>query len=169
MKKAIPFLLALGSVIGLSAQLGCSGIRVVRESKTGGEIALLGGREGAMEKANAEMARKCGGPGTYEIVEQGEVVVGETSSTNTNSTTSEGKTWSGKPATKTKTTSTTDTNQKTEWRVIYECRGPGAAPIATAPPAGGDVSPSGGGAPAASVTVSVSASAKTMTLRVPIL
>jgi hypothetical protein len=55
------------------ATAGCSaGIRVVSASKSGGEIALVGGRESAMENARQEMARACGGVNAYEITEEGE-------------------------------------------------------------------------------------------------
>jgi hypothetical protein len=50
----------------------CSSIRVVTATKTGGELALIGDREDAMEKARAEMAKTCGGATSYEIVEEAE-------------------------------------------------------------------------------------------------
>ncbi len=51
----------------------CASIRVVSATKQGGEIALLGSRESAMDKARDEMAHTCGGANAYEIVEEGEV------------------------------------------------------------------------------------------------
>jgi len=88
--------------------LGCSAIRVVKASKSGGEIALIGDREAAMEKARLEMANTCGGPQNYDIMEEGETVVG------THTTASEQTT---------RTTGSQDTVQKTEWRVKYACKG----------------------------------------------
>ena len=76
---------------------GCSaGIRVVTASKNGGEIALTGGRESAMEKAREEMARACGGVNAYEITEEGEASSFE------------------KP--------TQPVNDPKEWRVRYQCK-----------------------------------------------
>ena len=65
MKKALVLL-------GMLA-VSCASIRVISESKQGGEIALEGSRESAMSKARDEMARACGAPNAYEIVEEGEV------------------------------------------------------------------------------------------------
>jgi hypothetical protein len=111
---------------------GCSGIRVVKASRSGGEIALLGNREDAMEKARMEMARTCGGPDQFDVVEEGEVVVGQVESTNSSA-------WGGRHYASGH--STTETSNKTEWRVKYACKGaaqppPPAAPAA--PPPGGD-------------------------------
>ncbi|CAN5576387.1 hypothetical protein BH09MYX1_BH09MYX1_60420 [soil metagenome] len=131
---------------GITALVGCSGIRVVRASPQGGEIALQGNREDAMEKARAEMARTCGGPQNYQIVEEGETVVGE--QTSGNSTTQQGQTWTGRPASRTTTNQTT--RDVTEWRVKYACGG--AAP----PPAGphpGAAPPPGGAPPPAPMPV----------------
>lgn len=114
---------------------GCSAIRVVRASKSGGEIALLGDREQAMEKARVEMANTCGGPANYDIVEEGETVIG--THTTTSEQTEAGRTWTGAPATR--TTAAQDTTQKTEWRVKYACKGappdPAAAPAPAPAPA----------------------------------
>lgn len=122
----------------LTALAGCSGIRVVRASPQGGEIALLGNREDAMEKARLEMQRTCGGQ--YTIVEEGETVVGE--QTNGSSTTEQGRTWSGRPASRTSTSSTT--RDVTEWRVKYACGAAQPPPVQPQPGA----APPPGGAPA---------------------
>ena len=68
MKKA----LALSLVAALTG-LACASIRVVSESKKGGEIVLEGSRESAMGKAREQMSRVCGAPTAYEIVEEGEL------------------------------------------------------------------------------------------------
>jgi hypothetical protein len=56
--------------------VSCTSIRVVTETKTGGEIALGGARESAMTKAREEMARACGGERAYEITDEGEIGYG---------------------------------------------------------------------------------------------
>jgi len=116
------------ALIAAAASLsGCSGIRVVKASKAGGEIALLGNREEAMTKASMEMNRMCG-PAGFEIVEEGEAVIGTQSTSNGQSTA--GQTFFGAPTVR--TSGTTDTVQKTEWRVKYTCKGV-AQPAAPAP------------------------------------
>jgi hypothetical protein len=65
MKKSL-FLLAV-------AVAACASIRVVSGTKQGGEIVLVGPRESAMGKAREEMARVCGAPNAYEVVEEGEI------------------------------------------------------------------------------------------------
>ena len=128
---------ATALVAAAVALAGCSAIRVVKANKAGGEIALLGNREDAMTKAGVEMNRICGAHG-FEVVEEGEAVIG------THSTSEEqavgGRTFFGAPAVK--TTGSTDTVQKTEWRVKYICKGvdqpaaPSAAPPAAPMPVG---------------------------------
>jgi len=128
-------LLAVGL---LSLGVGCGNIRVVRAGKHGGEIALVGDRAKALELARNEMARTCGGPERYEVVEEGEAVVGTVSSQREESTTQRGQTFFGRPAVRTSTVGTTDTHQKTEWRLHYECKAtpaPGAQPAASSPQA----------------------------------
>ena len=62
-------------VLSLLALLvvSCASIRVLSASRQGGEIVLEGPRESAMGKARDEMARVCGAPNAYEIVEEGEL------------------------------------------------------------------------------------------------
>ena len=127
--KNVSIVLGVACVLGLTA---CSGIRVVRASKAGGEIALIGDREGAMEKARGEMERTCGGPQAYEVVEEGEAVIGEVSDSRGQAT--GGKTIFGDPAVR--TSEHTETTQKTEWRVKYACKGAAQPPPAGNPPAG---------------------------------
>jgi hypothetical protein len=115
------------AALGLTGLVGCSSIRVVRASPQGGEIALNGNREDAMEKARVEMQRTCGGP--YTIIEEGEVVVGQ--QTQEQQTTEAGRTWTGRPATR--TTGTSTTRDLSEWRVKYAC-GAAAPPPAGPPP-----------------------------------
>jgi hypothetical protein len=117
MMKNLMSIVVLGAAA--TALWGCSGIRVVKASKSGGEIALIGDREGAMEKAREEMARTCGGPNNYEVIEEGEAVIGEVTSGEAHRNLLGG------------VSGTSETTQKTEWRVKYACKG--AAPAA--PPA----------------------------------
>lgn len=121
--KAQRWVLGGVAMVAAVAATGCTGIRVVRVAKDGGEIALLGFRDDAMQLAQAEMAQNCGGPGSYEIIEQGEVVVGQVSQTSGNSSTQAGRSWTGAPATYTSGNSSTTTSQRTEWRVKYACKG----------------------------------------------
>jgi len=51
---------------------GCSSIRVVQESKTGGTVALQGPHEGARSKAEDHMRTQC--PRGWQIVEEGEAL-----------------------------------------------------------------------------------------------
>jgi hypothetical protein len=117
--------------------VGChfGNIRVVKTSKAGGEIALLGSRDEAREMANAEMARNCGG-NNYEVLEEGETVVGQVEQTSGSQTNTAGRTWYGAPATQTTGSSTTTTSQRTEWRLKYQCKGAAPAPAPTLAPAG---------------------------------
>lgn len=101
---------------------GCAGTRWVRRTPTGGTIALRGDYDSAMSDARRQMSRHCGGP--YSIVEEGEVVIGET-------TTGVANTRGGRRSTI--TVGTTHSEQETEWRVTYAC---GIRTIqAAAPPA----------------------------------
>lgn len=134
-------------VVGTMVLAGCSGIRVVKANKAGGEIALIGNREDAMEKARLEMARTCGGPQNYEVMEEGETVVGQTTQTSGSQQTESGQTWSGRPATRTTGNSTQETRDATEWRVKYSCKG---AAVAAAPATDGTPVPAPAPAPAPS-------------------
>ena len=55
--------------------------RIVKETKTGGEIALEGSREIAQQKADLAMNTKC--PGGFEVDEAGETTVGQTTNSET--------------------------------------------------------------------------------------
>lgn len=102
------------SVCAISLLVGaCGGIRVVKKTQTGGELALLGSQEKAREEATKYMTAQC--PSGFDILEEGEAVVGSTSSSNAQQTTS----WTGRPAVAT----TTSTEDKREWRIKYQCKG----------------------------------------------
>src|SRR5678815_965310 len=56
------------------ALAACGHARLVNRTTTGGVYALEGDRAKAMEQATAEMAQHCHGP--YQIVSEGEQVIG---------------------------------------------------------------------------------------------
>jgi hypothetical protein len=118
--------LALGVVAGLLATqtMACSGTyRVVKKTSSGGELALVGPPESAREKANGYMQSQCAQG--FDIVEEGEAVVG---STTTARTSDGGKNIFGRP---TQTTSA-DSTDKREWRIKFQCKGAAAAPASAA-------------------------------------
>ncbi len=139
------------SLVGIAffafAAAGCANIRVVKKTQTGGEVALLGSREGAQEKANEYMARHC--PAGYDVLEEGEAVVGQNATTTTRPTKG---LFGGKQL-----QSDSSTEDKREWRVKYQCkgaespsaRGPAGAPGGAGPPPGAPPPPPAPVAPAA--------------------
>ena len=104
---------------------------MVKRTPAGGELALVGAREGAQDKANEYMARQC--PGGYDVLEEGEAVVGQNTTTTTRPTKG---LFGGKQI-----QSDSSSEDKREWRVKYQCKGaeapaaPAAAPAAPAAPA----------------------------------
>lgn len=104
------------SLLALSL-VACSSARIVHDTRTGGTVALRGPNDGAHEKAEALMKRKC--PTGYSIVEQGEVPYGESSWSS--SSYDSGRRRGGSAFTQTSTT------QKTEWQIVFQCRGAQAA------------------------------------------
>ena len=94
------------SVVGV----GCSSIRVVQRTPNGGTVALHGPEDGAREKADEYMRAQCSMSGFagYEIVEEGEAVVGSETTSRTQMETIG-------PVT---TARTSDTR---EWRIAYRC------------------------------------------------
>jgi hypothetical protein len=127
--------LVLVGLLGLGAAfaIGCGNYRVVKKSQEGGIVALVGDQNEARKKADDYMTGTCGGP--YDIVEEGEAVVGETNTAESRPT--------GYGTTRT----TGQSTQKTEWRLTYKCRGKGGP--AVAPPASGAPA-AAGSAPATS-------------------
>lgn len=124
--KLLPF---VGLMIAAVAGTACSSIRVVQMGPAGGEIALFGDMEGAMEKAQKEMALTCGGPRRYQVVQQGEVVVGEV-------TTAQQKTRPvrGPFGSRGRVTSQRVVTQPVrEWHVYYQCIDSAQSGVAAAP------------------------------------
>ncbi|NBX16720.1 MAG: hypothetical protein EBR09_05075 [Proteobacteria bacterium] len=105
-------------LVALPFVVSCATIRVVTtKPRNGGVIAIqpgLWGQEEARAKAEATMSANC--RGKYEITEEGETVIGTTSSTQGNSDQKYNKKGSS-----TATSSTTDTTNKTEHRITYAC------------------------------------------------
>jgi hypothetical protein len=99
--------------------VSCATIRVVStRPKNGGVIAIqagLWGQEEARAKAESTMSRNCGGK--YEITEEGETVIGTTSTTQ-GSADQKNK----RGGSTTQTSSSTDTVNKTEHRITYVCK-----------------------------------------------
>lgn len=118
---------SLRSVVGFAGlalfAVGCihGNYRVVKTVPSAGEVALEGPQEEARQKAEGYMASRC--PSGYDIVEEGEAVVGQNSTSESRRST----TALIIPTTRTET-STTD---KREWRIKYQCKG---APAAAAAP-----------------------------------
>lgn len=110
-------------------------IRPVSRTPTGGEVALLASIDAARTQARNYMNGQC--PNGFDIVEEREEVVGteRTSQTSTNS---------NRSGTSGGSTTTESTNNKTEWRMKYQCR---EAPAAAA-------SAVGSGAPVAAPAAS---------------
>ena len=126
-------------ILGGALIAACGSAQVVSQTQTGGVIRLQGDRGKAMEEARGIMGQHCGGQ--YEIVKQGETVIGsdtvrsdETYATEEGSVVNEGG---------------TSTRQATEWRVTYQCAGAAPAPAPAPPPApAAPAPPADPGAPA---------------------
>lgn len=108
----------LTALLVLNFSAGCATIRVVStRPKKGGVIAIqagLWGQEEARAKAESTMRSNC--RGKFEITEEGEFVIGTTSRTQGNAEQNDKRGGSS-----TQTTSSTDTTNKTEHRITYEC------------------------------------------------
>ena len=89
----------------------CASAKVVHRDLQGGTLALHGHERKAYEKAHEKMAYHCNGP--YQIVEEGQVVVGE-------ETVHVDETYEDEDGTIVHE-GATQTRDVTEWRVTYEC------------------------------------------------
>lgn len=137
----------LVAIAGLSA---CGHARLVERNQSGGTFALEGDRNKAYEDARGQMAAHCGGPQNFQIVQEGEFVIGsdtsygEDTSYGQNTATSKDGTRSS-TAGGSSTSGGSSTRAATEWRVTYQCLGamaPAPAPVAPAPaPAPGPGAP----------------------------
>lgn len=121
--------------IGFSVVFGAGCVhgsyRVVKKVPSAGELALVGPQEEARQKAEGYMKDQC--PQGFDILEEGEAVIGQNSTSQTNVQ----RGWLGPQA-----NSSSSTEDKREWRIKYQCKGagpapaaPGAAPAAATPQA----------------------------------
>jgi hypothetical protein len=103
----------LGMVWSSLIVLGCSNIRAVEvQPGRGGIVALLGLRDGARTKADVYMKTQC--PAGYDVVEEGEAVVGSASQGSSSAVGGNGFAVGS---------SRSVSHDLTEWRVKYRCRG----------------------------------------------
>jgi hypothetical protein len=105
-------------------------VREVRRTPAGGEVALIQQNADAQAQAQQLMATRC--PQGYDILEEGEVVVGQEVHSNTQSNTQQGRSIFG-PAQTTSQSTTASTTDKREWRIKYQCKGAAGAPPAATP------------------------------------
>jgi hypothetical protein len=118
--------------------------RPVQRTQTGGIIALEGDRQKASEEASQLMAQHC--QGQYQVVEEGEHVVGT-------DTAAASESYEGRHGTYEE--GGESTREATEWRIKYVCGAGGPPPAGdetagAPPPAGGEEPPpagEGGGEP----------------------
>ncbi len=94
----------------LVAANGCMTYRLVERTPEGGTYALLGDPASSMAEARPQMEAHCGGP--VKLVKEGEVVVGEKT---------QSKESTKKKGSMTFGSASSETTQKTEWRVEYKC------------------------------------------------
>ena len=104
---------------------GCGTARHVKvRPGKGGEVAIpYANSEKSREKAVALMTQTCNG--AYEIVGEGEEVIGETTTTQAKTGTTKAYGYNKhryKNGEVQATTAQSDTTQKTEWRIKYKCR-----------------------------------------------
>ncbi|MGE0172316.1 MAG: hypothetical protein AB7T49_06010 [Oligoflexales bacterium] len=100
--------------------MGCATARVVKtEPGKGGVVAVQHGLYGdANKEAQKLMAANC--KGEYDIKEEGEVVVGSTTSSRTDKEKENRKSMFNSESTQ------STTRDQTEWRITYACKGKGA-------------------------------------------
>ena len=120
----------------------CGSAKVLQRTQEGGVIELQGDRGKAMEQATQEMAAHCGGPGSWQVVQEGEEVIGQDTFVRED-TASDTKTSrrGRRQSTDTTTTGQTSTRNATAWRIHYRCNSAGAPPPGGAPPPPGDGQP----------------------------
>ncbi len=118
--------ISLGLFVVLAA---CGNAKIIQRNQTGGIIELQGDRGKAMEQANAEMAAHCGGPGSWQITQEGEEVIGQDTFVREDTTEASKTSRSGRRSrTNTTTTGQTSTRNATAWRIHYMCNSAAGAP-----------------------------------------
>jgi hypothetical protein len=121
----------------------CGSAKVIQRNQTGGVIELQGDRNKAMEDASNQMAAHCGGPGSYQITQEGEEVIGQDTFVREDTSEASKTSRSGRRnRTDTTTTGQTSTRNATAWRVHYTCNSAGGPP-----PPGPGMDPAGGTVP----------------------
>jgi hypothetical protein len=129
----------------------CGSAKVIQRTQTGGVIELQGDRGKAMEQANQEMAAHCGGPGSWQVTQEGEEVIGQDTFTREDTAQDSKTSRSGRrQSTDTTSTGQTSTRNATAWRIHYTCNSAAGAPPPPPPggaPAGAPPPPPGGAPP----------------------
>lgn len=130
---------ALGAALLATFAVGCGFVREVRRTQTGGEIAIRGRTSGTEKEAADLMTARCNG--AYDIVEEGEVVVGQqtvTSSQGQGTVMQQQNRNHQVTHVNTYSQGTSTTQNTTEWRILYQCKSAGpASPAPAAAPADG--------------------------------
>ena len=131
--------LSLCAAVGVLALVGCQTVpyqpyaRAVKMKPDQGGVIALHSEYRDEDKAKAlDMMRTACGANPYKITEEGEVVVGQTTNTNTNENTDYGNkhqvgTFLGLPVTtgsdrQNNVNSNATTTQLKEWQMTYECQ-----------------------------------------------
>ncbi len=117
MKKIAPVLTSLAAATMLA---GCIQYQLVERNESGSTYRLMTPDHSIPPELQKEVQMSCGGGA--KIVKEGEVPIGEVSTTNASASQSFGVAYGS---------ATTDTTTKTEWRVTFQCNG-GAAETAPA-------------------------------------
>ncbi len=122
------------SLVMMLALAACGSARLVSQDPSGTTFALEGDRNKAMDDANAQMTAQCG-PGAYHMVQQGEVVIGEDTFTQSDTQYGEKTSRNGR-----RTRGGANTQQQSstraakEWQITFACNN---APAPAGPPVGG--------------------------------
>ena len=119
-----------------SALPACGFVREVRRSPSGGEIAIRGRTSGAEKEAADLMNARCATG--YDIVDEGEVVVGQQTFHNAQGQGTVMQNRNGRVTqVNTYSQGTTTTQNTTEWRIIYQCKSGAGTPPPPQPQAPG--------------------------------
>src|SRR5262249_21161996 len=94
------------------------------------------------DEADKLMAQRC--PNGYDIVEEKEVVVGQTATTSSSVEREQPINTRRGPLERTSGSSVTTVSDQTEYRITFRAR-PAAPPVMMTPPTGGAIAPAGGG------------------------
>ena len=122
---------------------GCGFVREVKRTQTGGEIAIRGRTDSTEKEAADLMHARCNG--AYDIIEEGEVVVGQqtiTSSQGQGTVVQHNRSSNQVTQLNTYNHGTSTTQNTTEWRILYQCKAAGAVtPAPGAVPPGDPTQP----------------------------